>query len=161
MHPLTTKLSIIAIAFLAISINVSSQELTGSQKAKITAEITTLFEKSIKAGERLDISGITENVSDTLSAGFIDNGLYYQSFAVLMKGFREGIRGLKSQKMEVLDKKITVLSDNAVLLTASGNYSADIEDGRVITGKFAWSFVYSRINSNWKVIHTHMSNLPR
>ncbi|MDR2145046.1 MAG: nuclear transport factor 2 family protein [Tannerella sp.] len=46
------------------------------------------------------------------------------------------------------------------LLTTYGNYSVSLEDGRTLTGRFAWTFVYSKFNGNWKVIHSHMSN-PR
>jgi len=56
------------------------------------------------------------------------------------------------------NKKITVLSDNSALVTANGNYSLALEDGRTLTGGFAWTLVYSKLNDDWKIIHTHMSN---
>ena len=61
--------------------------------------------------------------------------------------------------MNVETQKITVLSENNALLTAHGNYSAKVTDGRILTEKFAWTFVYSKIDVKWKVIHFHMSNL--
>ena len=146
------------IASLWICSNVNSQELTSSQKTKIISEINTLFEKNIKAAETLDASGLTESVSDVLSAGFIDKGIYYKSFETLMKGFNNDIRGVTSQKMNISNKKITVLSNNTALLTASGNYSVALEDGRTLTGGFLWTFVYAKIDDKWKVIHSHGSN---
>lgn len=62
--------------------------------------------------------------------------------------------------METVNKKLTILSDKNVLLTASGNYSTTLDDGRILNGKFAWTIVYSKINDTWKVIHSHMSK-PR
>jgi len=135
-----------------------SQDLSRSLIDKIETEITQIFDKSIKAGEELDIIGISENIDDSLKTGFIDNGFYFKSFKELMVGFKSGIQGLEYQKMNVDTKKITVLSENNALLTARGNYSAKIVDGRILTGKFAWTFVYSKINGKWKVIHSHMSN---
>ena len=148
------------MASLWICSNVNSQELTSSQKDKIASasEINTLFEKNVKSNESLDVSELTESVSDALSAGFINNGVYYQSFEDLMKVVNNSMRGLKSQKTNISNKKITILSDNAALLTASGNYSVALEDGRTLTGGFAWTFVYSKINGKWKVIHSHQSN---
>lgn len=148
------------VLFIGINIDSKSQELTSVQKDKISSEINALFEKSIKAGENLDVSEITENVNDTLKTGFIDNGYYFSTFNEVIKGFEEGVKGCKSQKMEIINKKLTILSDKIVLLTASGNYSAILDDGRILNGKFAWTFVYSKINDTWKVIHSHMSN-PR
>lgn len=148
------------VLFIGINIDSKSQELTSVQKDKISSEINALFEKSIKAGENLDVSEITENVNDTLKTGFIDNGYYFSTFNEVIKGFEEGVKGCKSQKMEIINKKLTILSDKIVLLTASGNYSAILDDGRILNGKFAWTFFYSKINDTWKVIHSHMSN-PR
>lgn len=135
-----------------------SQDLSSALINKIEKEITLIFDKSIKAGEELNITKISENINDSLKTGFIDNGFYFKSFEELMVGFKSGIRGLEYQKMNIDTKKITVLSENNVLLTAHGNYSAKVVDGRILTGKFAWSFVYSKINGKWKVIHSHMSN---
>lgn len=51
----------------------NAQRVTDSQKQKIITEIDNLFIKSIKAGETVNISAISENVNDSLKAGFIDN----------------------------------------------------------------------------------------
>lgn len=158
MNHLKNQILIIAFALLAISTNVNSQELTNSQKDKITSEINTAFEKSINAYENLSIPELAECVSDSLSAGFIGNGFFYQSFEKLKEDSENSMTGLKSQKINVVNKKITVLSDKVALLTASGNFSVNIEDGRVINGKFAWTFVYTKINDSWKIIHTHTYN---
>jgi hypothetical protein len=131
-----------------------------SPKDIIIAEINDFFSESIKAGEQLDRNGIIKKVDDSMSAGFIDNGNYFHTFELLMKEFDEGTRGVKSQKMDIVDKKITLLSDNVVLVTAAGDFSVSLDDGRTMNGKFAWSFVYSKINNEWKIVHTHMSN-PR
>ena len=135
-----------------------SQELSSTLIERIENEITIVFDSSRKAGEKLDVEEISENVNDSLRAGFIDNGFYFRSFEELMVGFKSGIRGLESQKMEVDIQKITVLSENSVLLTASGDYSTKVVDGRILTGRFAWTFVYSKVGGHWKVIHSHMSN---
>ena len=135
-----------------------SQDLSGTLIKKIENEITQAFDKSIKAGEKLDVTGISECINDSLKTGFIDNGFYFNSFEELMVGFKSRIKGLEYQKMNIDTKKITVLSENSVLLTTHGNYSAKVVDGRMLTGKFAWTFVYSKINGKWKVIHSHMSN---
>lgn len=135
-----------------------SQDLSREMIDKIENEISQLFDKSIKAGEELDITGISESINDALKTGFIDNGYYFKTFEELMVRFKSGIRGLEYQKMTVAKKKITVLSEKNALLTAHGDYSAKVVDGRILTGRFAWTFVYSKINGKWKVIHSHMSN---
>jgi len=154
------RVVLMIIASLGICSSVYSQGLTKNQKEKIASEIAVDFEKNIKAAESFDVKGLTDCVNDTLKAGFIDNGIFFNSFDEVMKGFKEGIKGLKSQKFGISNKKITVLADNAALLIASGNFSVALEDGRTLTGGFAWTFVYSKVNDNWKIIHSHMST-PR
>ena len=80
----------------------------------------------------------------------------FRSFETVMADFREKIKGAMSQKMNVVNKKITVLADNAALITASGTYSMPLEDGRNLTGSFAWTLVCSKVNGSWKIIHSHM-----
>ena len=143
---------------LFLSNTYAKEELSETEKSKIVTEINTLFEKSLKAGESLDINGITENVNDTLRAGFIDNGMYFNSFKERMSGFNNAIKGIDSQEMAIVNKKITILSPNVVLLATSGNYKVKVSDGRILESKFAWSLVYSKINNEWKIVHTHMSN---
>ena len=154
------KTVLMIITSLWIGSSVYSQVLSNNQKEKIVSEITVLFEKNIKAAENLDSKELSGTVDDTLKAGFIDNGQFLSSFDEVMDGFKEGIKGLQSQKFSISNKKITVLANNAALLTASGNFSVALEDGRTLTGKFAWTFVYSKVNDNWKIIHSHMST-PR
>ena len=153
-------MTIAIIASIGICSSVYSQGLTKNQKEKITSEIAADFEKNIKASENLDAKGLFDCVNDTLKAGFIDNGIFMNSFDEVMKGYEKGIKGVKSLKYSISNKKIAVLANNAALLTVSGNVSLALEDGRIITGGFAWTFVYSKINDNWKIIHTHMST-PR
>ncbi|MCD4820113.1 MAG: nuclear transport factor 2 family protein [Candidatus Cloacimonetes bacterium] len=150
----------IIVIFIAIGGNVKllSQELSESEKDKIITEINVLFQKSIDAGETLDILKVSENVDDSFKTGFIDNGFYFDSFQEVMNGFEKGVKGINSQKMEIENKRVTVLSDQYVLVTASGKYSTKVDDGRFLSGRFAWTFVYLKIDDKWKIIHSHMSN---
>ena len=152
------RVILVVIVFLGICSSGYSQRLSNNQKEKIISEITVLFDKNVKFAENLDVNGLNSIVNDTLKAGFIDNGNFINSFDEVMKGFRESIRGCKSQKFDISNKKITVLSDNSALVSANGNYSLSLEDGRILTSGFAWTLVYSKVNDDWKIIHTHMSN---
>ena len=139
-----------------ISFNAYSQELTAEQKEKIVSEITMAFERSIKAAESLDGKLLADCVDDSSQAGFIVNGNFFRSFSEVMADFEKNAIGCKAQKINVINKKITALGENNALLTASGDYSLDLEDGRTLTGKFAYTIVYSKVNGNWKIIHSNM-----
>lgn len=135
-----------------------SQNLSGTEIKKIKTEVFKAFNKSIEAGEKLDIKGIESNIDDALRTGFIDNGTYFKTFSDLMTVFKQNIKGLESQELEITNKKVTLLSENKAILTTSGKYKAKILDGRTLDGEFAWTFIYSKTDGVWKVIHSHMSN---
>lgn len=149
-------LFLVLAASFSFCLNSYSQELTTEQKAKITAEITIAFDKSLEAAEKLDANLLADCVDDDMRAGFIINGYFFQLFDEVMKDFDKNARGCKSQKMNITNKKITVLGEDIALLVTSGDYSLFLEDGRTLTGKFAWTIVYSKVNGKWKIIHTHM-----
>ena len=151
------------LILLLVCINQRStfaQDLSTISMDGIKKEISLTFAHSIESGENLDIKGIKENIDDSEKSGFIDNGIYFETFADLMVGYESSIQGLEYQEINVITKNITVLSAQHALLTAHGTFSAKIKDGRILTGEFGWTFVYAKSNDAWKVIHSHMSN-PR
>ncbi|MFY0652756.1 MAG: nuclear transport factor 2 family protein [Cyclobacteriaceae bacterium] len=158
MKNLRTSLILLCLFQIGVYGKTQAQSVSARTQNKIEKEILAVFLNNIEAGEKLDVSAIEQSTNDHLKAGFIDNGIYYNSFDGVMSQFKKGIVGLEYQKINIASKKITVLSEKSVLLTAMGNFSAKVTDGRVLQGGFAWTFVFSRINEQWKVIHSHMSN---
>ncbi|MCG8697686.1 MAG: nuclear transport factor 2 family protein [Bacteroidales bacterium] len=153
------KRTIIAlICVLAFAQIIPAQSVTIKQHKKITKEIELLFAKSIEAGEKMVIADVEASVNDTLKTGFIDNGRYYTTFQDVMTNFKNGASRVSSQKFHILEKKITVLSPTTALLTTSGKASSNLNDGRTIQTKFGWTFVYVKIDDQWQLVHTHMSN---
>jgi len=142
---------------IGLSIKSESQNLSESQKEQIKKEVDAVFQKMIGYAEDMDYDKLTEGVDDNNKVGFITNGKYYTDYATLLQDVKAIIRGVDHQDITIKTKKLTVLSDNNVLLTASGEASAKIDDGRVITALFNWSFVYQKINNSWKVIYSHQS----
>ena len=146
----------VVFVLLISSSNLMGQTLSEELLEEIKSEINTHFEHSLVVGEILDLNKIIESVDDSKKAGFIENGIYYQQYNDLMAVFRERIQGIDSQKLSVVNRKITVLGQNSALLTASGTYTAKLNDGRSFSGDFAWTLVYAKVGDDWKIIHTHM-----
>lgn len=125
---------------------------------EIESVINKMFEESIQAGEQLDLEKMRRQVDDTNAAGFINSGKYYTTFDLLFSDYQGATAGIKSQKLTVEHKKITVLSGNAALLTANGQFSATTNADKIIQGKFFWTIVYEEIDKEWKIVHSHMTN---
>ena len=135
----------------------STQNLAGNQVSRIEQEIDSVFTIMVKAAETLDAQKLRQGVDDRYQAGFITNGMYYAQFDSLMNNFTSRSQGVLRQTISLQKKKITVLSGSLALLTARGEARVDAADGRTFEAKFLWSFVYARLNDQWKVIQSHQS----
>ena len=112
----------------------------------------------INAAEKLDYDKLTSGVDDRYSAGFISGGIYYTQYDSLLSYIKAKSLGVIGQKITIQKEKITVLTDNIVLLTASGVTMIDVYNGNSFSLKFDWSFVYQKLDNKWKVIQSHQSS---
>lgn len=154
------KLIFISITFLlsyGLSAQSGGQTLSKSKTELIKNEVDSIFQKMIVFAEKLDFNALSSGVDDTHEAGFITNGKYYSDYISLVNDLKLAAQGISRQAISVNEKKITVLSDRIVLMTASGISKAYITDGRELTINFHWSFVYEKMDNNWKVIYSHQS----
>ena len=134
------------------------QHLSDAKRIRIEKEIDAIFQTMITAAEQLDVDKLNEGVDDRYHAGFITNGNYYSGFDALMNNFRSRVQGINSQKITIKTKKITVLTENLALITATGETLVDLAERESLTAHFFWSFVYQKIDNDWKVIQSHQSN---
>lgn len=153
---------IITISFILLQMvgynqQVASQSLSEQQTELISHQVDSIFRVMITLAERLDFDTLSEGVDDTEKAGFLTNGKYYTEYSTLIEQVKQNSQGVSRQEISVNEKKLTVLSDKVVLLTATGVSKAYLEDEREIVANFQWSFVYRKIEDKWKVIFSHQS----
>ena len=154
------KLTIISILFLlsfGFITQTKGQTLSNRQTEQIKNQVDSVFQKMVVLAEKLEFNKLSSGVNDTHEAGFISNGKYYARYSALIEDVKNNAQGISHQDISVREKKITVLSDKIVLMTASGVAKANLNDGRVIAADFQWSFVYEKIDNEWKVIYSHQS----
>jgi hypothetical protein len=152
-----TNISIVLVFFLIFIGNLKGQKLSGQQKAKAEAEVGAIFKNMVKLGEALDYDALSKGVDDQNHAGFIvNNGFYekYDSLTNLLKGRTGGV----SKQMIVFQKqKVTAITEDVVLVTATGDSTVELINGTRIPLKFYWTFVYQKIEGQWKVVQSHQS----
>ena len=136
--------------------NVAGQN---QQNLRIERQIDSIFHVMIKAAENLDYDKLTTGVDDRYKAGFITGGLYYAQYDSLIKSIKTKSLGVIGQNITIQKEKITVLSDDIVLLTARGTAKIDINNGSSFSVNFDWSFVYAKLDNSWKVIQSHQSSI--
>ncbi len=133
----------------------SHQSITDAQRATIEDAVRTLTNEMISAAEQADIDSIIVNSNDSYHTGFISNGVFYPSVDSLGAAFRSS--HLREQKIEMSETRISVLAHNVAVLTAHGNLSATDTTGNTFESLFAWTFIYTKVNDDWKITHSHQS----
>jgi hypothetical protein len=147
------------ICFLTLAFTAPSkgQSLSNLQQSTIEKQVDSIFLTMVKAAENLDYDQISKGVDDRHHAGFIVNGTYYVKYDSLITILKANLRSGTKQRITLQSKKITVLSDRLVLLTASGDTNVELPAGQSFQAKFTWSFVYEKFNNDWKVIYSHQA----
>ena len=156
MRNLITK-TLICFLFIGFIQITHLQTLKGQSNARIEKEIDSAFLNLIQAFENFDITKIALTVDDRHKAGFITNGVYYSQFDSLIDNIKAKNPGNIKQKITIQKKKITVLSDNIALVSAYGDTKIIVDAANAFTINLFWTFVFEKINNEWKVIQSHQS----
>jgi hypothetical protein len=154
-----TKLTILIIYFVTVGFTgqLKGQNLTNIQKLKIEKQVDSIFLNMVKAAENVDYDKISVGVDDRYNAGFIINNSYYSKYDYMISTFKANSGSGTKQSITFQNKKITVLSESIVLLTASGNANVELNTGQSFNVIFFWSLVYEKFKNEWKVIQSHQS----
>lgn len=144
---------IISIVFLG-SLNATYSQCS----TKAEKQVDSIFHEMILLAEDLDYDAMSYGVNDKHKAGFIVDGIYYADYATLIETLKEETKCAKNQEITIRYKNIKVLSDNMVLLSATGTSKADLTYGRTYKASFSWTFIFEYTDNQWKVIHSHQAN---
>ena len=152
-------LTILIIFILNVGLNgqLKKQKLTNIQKSKIEKQVDSIFLDMVKAAENVDYDKISVGVDDKYNAGFIVDNSYYSKYDCMIGILKANLRSGTKQIITIQNKKITVLSESIVLLTASGDAKVELNTGQSFNVNFFWSLVYEKFNNDWKVIQSHQS----
>lgn len=151
-------ISILSLLSFGLITKSTAQSISPNQVEFIKNQVDSIFLEMVDSAEKLDFKKLNSGVNDSHVAGFISNGKYYASYSALAEDTKLFGQGISEQNISFKDKKITVLSDKIVLVTASGVSKVDLDDGRELVVNFLWSFLYEKIDNDWKVIYSHQSN---
>lgn len=154
---ITLTILMIFILNAGLNAQLKEQKLTDIQKSNIEKQVDSIFLDMVKAAENVDYDKISVGVDDKYNAGFIVDNSYFSKYDSMIGILKANLRSGTKQIITIQNKKITVLSENIVLLTASGNAKVVLNTGQSFSVNFFWSLVYEKFNNDWKVIQSHQS----
>ena len=153
-----TNLSFVLVFFFVFIGNSMGQKLTDQQKEKAEADVGAIIKTMVKSAEILDYDALSKGVDDQNHAGFIVNNGYYANYDSLTNLLKGRAGGVSKQQIAFQKQKITALTENVVLVTAIGDSTIDLANGTQFQIKFYWTFVYQKIDGQWKVVQSHQSS---
>ena len=107
--------------------------------------------------EKLDFDMLSSGVDRQTQSRIYYKLFVFPSYATLAEEMELRSKGVTHQDILIARKKITVLSETMVLLTAFGEATAFTNDVRQFKAGFHWSFIYQKFGNDWKVIYSHQS----
>ena len=148
---------LVIIAAVAISQGQSSKNSTSADVQK--AVLARLAEIQ-SAAQSLDPDKVFSFVLENDAGALAQNGKLFLTRKEALESTKQGFQGLQSVSYRFDDQHVTLLSPTVALATGEGSSSATLDDGRVLTTRFAQSVIFVLTNGEWKVFHSHRSFPP-
>lgn len=150
-------LMLVIITAVAVSQSQSSKNATSADVQK--AVLARLAEIQ-SAAQSLDPDKVFSFVLENDAGALAQNGKLFLSREEALESTKQGFQGLQSVSYRFDEQHVTLLSPTVALAAGEGSSSATLDDGRVLTTRFAQSVVFVLTNGEWKVFHSHRSFLP-
>lgn len=123
----------------------------------LVRDVLAVHERLNAAASRLDTDAFFADVVESDETRIIQDGKLFATRAEAMAAVSTSARGFAKIERRFDDPRVTVLTSDLALLTASGTTDATLADGRTISARFAVSLVFQRSGDRWLLLHGHYS----
>jgi hypothetical protein len=156
-NKLTMKRQIIllTISIGLFSCNNSSCELTETKKKEITKEVTQITNSIFELAGKKDMN-YNRPIADNVTAAF--SGTIMESWPKHKQQMVDFFAGQEKIESKIDIIKVDVLSVDAAIVLGKYSIKATDKSGTIISSPPSCiTYVFSKINNEWKVIHFHDS----
>ena len=123
----------------------------------VEAAVLDVHQKMTEAAADLDAEGFFAFILDSARGPVIQDGLLFGTRAEALETVTRGFEGVASVDRTYETTDVTVISEEAALLTGKGSSTVTLEDGRSFSAPFAVSLVFVKRDGEWRVLHGHYS----
>jgi hypothetical protein len=109
------------------------------------------------AAQALDANAFFTFILDEARGPVIQDGQLFATRAEALAVVERGFGGVARVERVYETEDVTVISEEAALLTGKGTSTVTLLDGRILRGPFAVSLVFVLKDGAWKVLHGHYS----
>ncbi len=149
------KYLIILLLLMAV-FGCSRKGMTLEQVQSVKLEVQALLDTFITSAQKLETTAMEQYLGDDPQLRFYIQGKAYRK-AELISLFKELYAPLESQKLQVIEQKITVLSPEAAVWTAIASSLQTKKDGGVGALNLTETWLWQKLEDKWVVTHYHES----
>jgi uncharacterized protein (TIGR02246 family) len=157
---LLISITLLLIACPAARANAGAA-LSSTDTTTIIKAVLNVHAKMTEAANGPDAEKMFEFILDAGPGTIIQNGVFMKSRQDALEAVKRGMQGVARVERSYDQTRVSVLAHDAALLTAEGNTTVTLDDGRIISSPFALTEVFVLRDGKWKVLHGHHSVPPR
>jgi hypothetical protein len=128
-----------------------------SETESIETAVLQVHQQMNSAIEALDVDGFFGFILDAARGPVIQDGRLFADRDEALETVQRGFQGVARVERVYETTDVTVISNEAALLTGKGTSTITLQDGRVLDGPFAVSMVFVLTGDGWRVLHGHYS----
>jgi uncharacterized protein (TIGR02246 family) len=135
-----------------------AQSLSEEAKTRVRSEVQAAVDALAASARAADLEGCLASLSTSSGSRFADGETVYESLAAQRAAYRDAFARMRSQDLLIDGQDILVLSPELAAYTGRGSFTSTCKTGETTPRRaFAWTFLWSRENGRWKIIHGHQS----
>ncbi len=135
--------------------------MTEAESNQIIKEVKSVSGKIIEYTQRAQLDSLLSCYDNAPAFLAFSGDGQMRNYEEFKKICTEYYGALKKQDISTIREKFNVIDDDLVILGWSGDIMAEFRNGDTMKLKnYSVTFVFKKIDNQWKVIHSHESSLP-
>lgn len=147
-------------SFFGIATNITAQ-ITVQEQETAKKEIREIAGKIFQNLEKMDAEALFQSYSNSSDFMFITTDGSMAGFQEAKNHHAAWFKSLSSLKVTTNKDNFRFLACNIVIYGWTGKFEMTLTSGQQLKNdKFGITFIFNKVNNQWKVIHQHSSALP-
>jgi uncharacterized protein (TIGR02246 family) len=135
--------------------------MTPQEQDAVKKEITQVIDQQIQAASKLDADALMQSYWNSPDFILLSSNGSMADYQQMKNGTAEMYKSLSALKFTTIKDEFRFLPGNVVICSWLGKCEATFKtDDRATFDSYAITFVFQKLDNQWKIIHSHESASP-
>lgn len=141
--------------------NQEATQMNLQEQETVKKEIREVVNIIFRSLEKMDVEALFQSYSDSTDFILFTTDGMIVDYPVVKNHHALWFKSLSSLKVTTVKDEFRFLADNIVVCGWQGKFEMTMKTGEKLKiDKFGITFIFTRIDNQWKVIYQHSSALP-